>query len=148
MISLYGGLWVGGLLYTLARKKLPRLSPVVWLFFGVMPIFVDGFTHMIDDVVAGLSGTGFRDTNAWLQFLTGNVFPASFYAGDALGSFNSLARLVTGALFGLLTVWFAYPFIEAAMRDLAYQARTRLSTPRAAVLGFSAPGELVQAKGH
>ncbi len=148
MVSLYGGLWLGGLLYALGRNRLPRLSQAVWLFLGVLPIFVDGISHTINDVVAGLSGTGFRDTNAWLQFLTGNIFPATLYAGDALGSFNSLARLVTGALFGLLTVWFAYPFIEAAMHDLEHQTRARLATPRATRLGFGVLRESVNPKGQ
>jgi uncharacterized membrane protein len=148
MVSLYGGLWIGGLLYALARRRLPRLAPVVWLFLGVLPIFVDGFSHTINDVAAGLSGTGFRDTNAWLQFSTGNVFSATFYAGDALGSFNNLMRNVTGLLFGLLTVWFGFPFIEAAMRDLEYQTRGRLATPRSTRLGFGVSREWVHPEGR
>ncbi len=148
MVSLYGGLWVGGLLYALLRRRRLRLSPIVWLFLGVLPIFVDGISHTINDGLAGLSGAGFRDTNAWLQFLTGNMLPSTFYAGDALGSFNALARLVTGALFGLLTVWLAYPFIEAGMRDLEYQTRTHLAAPRAMRLGFGVARELVKPRGQ
>ena len=143
MISMYGSLWIGGLLFALLRYRNPMrsrgvlLSPPVWLFVGILPMGLDGFSHMINDIVAGFSGTGFRDTNAWLQFLTGNIFPAKFYAGDALGSFNNLARLVTGALFGLTTVLFLYPFVETAMRDMEHQARIRLASPRAAALGFA-----------
>ena len=44
---------------------------------------------------------GFRDTNSWLAALTDDRFPSSFYAGDTMGSFNSLARLITGLLAGL-----------------------------------------------
>ncbi len=136
MVSLFGGLWVGGLLYAVVRRRLPRLSPIVWLLLGILPLFLDGASHTVNDIVAGFSGAGFRDTNAWLQVLTGNVFPATFYAGDALGSFNNLMRNVTGALFGLLTVWFAYPFVEPAMRDLEQQTRVRLASPRAFQLGY------------
>ncbi len=134
MVSLYGSLWLGGLLFAVLRKRLPRLSPIAWLFLAIVPMGLDGFSHMINDVVAGVSSTGFRDTNAWLQFLTGNIFPADFYAGDALGSFNSLARLVTGALFGLTTIWLIYPFVDVAMQDVVHQARSRLSSPRAVAL--------------
>ncbi len=141
MVSLFGGLWVGGLLYALPRKRLPRLSPIVWLLLGVLPLFLDGASHAVNDVLAGLSGTGFRDTNAWLQFLTGNIFPATFYAGDGVGSFNNLMRNVTGALFGLLTVWFIYPLIEPAMRETAFHAQAKLGTPRAAHLGFGVVSE-------
>jgi uncharacterized membrane protein len=137
MVSMYGSLWVGGILFALLRRRLPRLSPAAWLFVGIFPMGLDGFSHMTNDIVAGISGTGFRDTNAWLQFLTGNVFPATFYVGDALGSFNNLARLATGALFGLMTIWLIYPFVETAMQDLERQTRARLATPRAAALGFT-----------
>jgi len=142
MVAMDGGLWVGSLLYALLRKHLPRLSPIAWLLLAIVPMALDGFSHMINDVVAGISGTGFRDTNAWLQVLTGNIFPANFYAGDALGSFNSLARLVTGALFGLTTIWLIYPFIETAMRDLGRQAHRTLASPHAAALGFAEQGPL------
>ena len=137
MVSMYGSLWVGGLLYALTRKRLPHLSPIAWLFLAIIPMGVDGFSHMLNDVLAGISGTGFRDTNAWLQFLTGNIFPASFYAGDALGSFNSLARLVTGTLFGLTTVWLIYPFVDTAMQSVEHQTRRLLESPRAVALGFA-----------
>lgn len=143
MVSMYGSLWIGGLLFALLRLRNPErsrgvlLSPPVWLFVGILPMGLDGFSHMINDIVAGFSGTGFRDTNAWLQFLTGNIFPATFYVGDALGSFNNLARLLTGTLFGLTTIGFLYPFVEIAMQDMARQARARLASPRAVALGFS-----------
>ena len=136
MVSMYGSLWMGGLIFAGLRRRLPRLSPAAWLFLAIVPMGLDGFSHMINDAVAGISGTGFRDTNAWLQFLTGSIFPAQFYAGDALGSFNNLARLVTGALFGLTTVLFLCPFVETAMRDMGRQAQARLTSPRAAALGF------------
>lgn len=126
MISFYGSIWVGGLLFALLRQRIKSLSPLVWLFLGILPVGLDGITHMINDVLAGTSGTGFRDTNAWLASLTGNIFPPSFYAGDALGSFNSDLRWITGILFGLTTVWFIFPFIETTMCDLRNQASARL----------------------
>jgi len=43
--------------------------------------------------------------------LTGNTFPATFYVGDALGSFNSWMRLITGILFALGVVWFIFPYL-------------------------------------
>ena len=36
----------------------------------------------------------------------------TFYAGDALGSFNSWARLITGLLAGLAIVWLVLPYID------------------------------------
>lgn len=154
MVSMYGGLWLGGILFGLLHRFLPfgirrmlERTPVLWFFAGILPLGVDGLSHMVNDVVAGISGTGFRDTNAWLQFLTGNIFPATFYAGDAVGSFNNLARFVTGGLFGLTTIFFIYPFVESAMLDLKRQTRIRLSSPRAVALSPESV-QLANQKGH
>jgi hypothetical protein len=57
-------------------------------------------------------GQGFRDSNAWLAVLTNQAFRAYFYAGDALGSFNSWMRWITGILFGLGIVWFGFPYLD------------------------------------
>jgi len=75
----------------------------------LFPIALDGITHAISDF-AGI-GQGFRDTNTWLVVLTNNAFPANFYSGDALGSFNSLMRFLTGILAGVGIVWLAFPYI-------------------------------------
>lgn len=64
---------------------------------------------MISDL-AGI-GQGFRDTNQWLAVLTGNILQASFYAGDALGSFNSWARLLSGISAGLGLAWLVFPYM-------------------------------------
>lgn len=126
MISTYGGVWVGGLLYALLRRRSPRLSLVAWLVLGILPLGLDGASHMLNDVLAGTTGLGFRDTNAWLAALTGYALPASFYMGDALGSFNSWMRWITGLLFGLTTVFAVFPLVEPAMQDMARDATRQL----------------------
>ncbi|MBI5302804.1 MAG: DUF2085 domain-containing protein [Chloroflexi bacterium] len=131
MISFYGSVWLGALIFARIRKSAWRLSLVAWLFLGILPVGVDGVTHMINDAVAGTSGLGFRDTNAWLAFLTGNLFPASFYYGDAFGSFNSWMRWLTGIAFGITTVLAWFPFIADGMRDVEQQARETLARVRA-----------------
>ena len=125
MISTYGGLWIGAVLWAFFGKRVGRLSLVVWLLVGVLPLALDGMSHFVNDIVAGSSGQGFRDTNDWLILLTGNIFPAEFYYGNMLGSFNSTARWVTGLLFGITTVFAMFPIIGAGMletqHDLEYQ---------------------------
>jgi len=79
---------------------------------------------MISDL-AGI-GQGFRDTNVWLQVLTNNVFPITFYQGDALGSFNSWMRLITGILFGIPLVGFAYPYINDSFADIVHYSEATL----------------------
>ena len=53
--------------------------------------------------------------------LTGTIFftlPTTFSAGDALGSFNSTMRLLAGIIFGVGTVWFAFPYVAAAFHEV------------------------------
>jgi uncharacterized membrane protein len=111
MISTYGGIWVFGILWWLLRKQLKGLPWWGFLLFPA-PIVVDGSSHAVSDL-AGI-GSGFRDTNLWLSNLTRGQPPQWFYAGDALGSFNSWMRLITGALASLGLVWFAMPHVEAS----------------------------------
>ena len=60
-------------------------------------------------------GQGFRETNAWLAAITGNIFPATFYAGDTWGSFNSLMRLGTGLLAAFAVIFFVFSLIDRAL---------------------------------
>ena len=115
MVSMYTSILFGGLLYGLVRKWLKPLP--FWTFaILLLPMVIDGGTHMLSDL-AGL-GQGFRDTNVWLQILTNNTFSMAFYQGDALGSFNSWMRLITGILFGMGLVGFAYPYINDSFADI------------------------------
>ena len=116
MASMYGGVFLGSLIFWPLRKRLRPLP--LWAFaLLILPMGIDGGTHMISDL-AGL-GNGFRDSNIWLAALTGNIFPAAFYVGDVLGSFNSWMRLLTGLLFGLAIVWLAYPALEEMFAETA-----------------------------
>ena len=126
MISVYGGIWLAGIIYALTRRRV-HISLLVWVLLGVLPLGLDGVSHMINDVVAGTSGLGFRDTNAWLQALTGNAFPASFYAGDQLGSFNSWARWITGTVFSVTTVFALFPIINASMDETSKDAERQMA---------------------
>jgi uncharacterized membrane protein len=112
MVSMYTSVLVFGLGARLLRRRLAPLP--IWAFaLMALPMAVDGGTHLLSDL-AGL-GQGFRDQNVWLAALTGSLLPSSFYAGDALGSFNSWMRLLTGTLFGLGVVWTVFPHLERAL---------------------------------
>ena len=125
MISVYGGVWLGGILYGLSKGRL-RMPLLAWALIGVLPLGIDGVSHMLNDILAGTTGLGFRDTNAWLAALTGNLLPQSFYAGDALGSFNSWARWITGFLFAFTTVFALFPIIGDSMELTARDAERQL----------------------
>src|SRR5512138_142526 len=108
MIWFYTSVWFFAVLWFPLRRK---IKPLSWIGLALLllPMAIDGGSHALSDF-AGI-GQGFRDNNLWLAQLTGNLFPATFYAGDALGSFNSLIRLVTGLLAGLAITWLAFPYI-------------------------------------
>jgi uncharacterized membrane protein len=108
MVSFYTSLWIFAVLWFPFRR---RIKPLSWWGFVLLllPIALDGGSHTISDL-AGI-GQGFRDSNQWLAILTHNAFSPSFYAGDALGSFNSWMRLITGLLAGLSIVWLVFPAV-------------------------------------
>ena len=115
-------MYVTPLLLTVAyafvrRRRAIRPLPL-WAFgLLLLPMAIDGGSHVVSDL-AGV-GLGFRYTNAWLAALTGGIFPRSFYVGDALGSFNSLMRLLSGVTFGLGVTWLALPNIDTITPDSA-----------------------------
>jgi uncharacterized membrane protein len=127
MVWMYTSMWLFWMLWRPYLKKLKRL-PWWGLLLFLLPMAVDGTSHLISDL-AGI-GQGFRAENLWLVGLTGYAFSASFYAGDALGSFNFLMRLVTGLLFGLGVIWFLFPYLEEAMSENARLSNQRISLPQ------------------
>lgn len=120
MVSFYGGWFLFALLYGLLRGRVRELRPIGrglrWqaALLLMLPMALDGGTHMISDLWGVTAG--FRQSNAWLAALTGNLLPPAFYAGDAWGSFNSLARLVTGLLAAFGLIFWLLPLVDRALR--------------------------------
>ena len=108
MIWFYTSVWLFAVIWFPLRRK---IKPLGWWEFILLllPLAIDGSTHAISDL-AGI-GQGFRDTNQWLIALTNNTLPTTFYAGDGLGSFNFIMRLITGLLAGLAISWLVFPYI-------------------------------------
>lgn len=110
MVALFTSIFLFGLLYALLRQRgfhLKGISAWLLLLF-ILPLAVDGTTHLINDVL----WLDFRDANQWAMALTGGVFPADFYAGDLLGSLNSILRIASGFLFGFGVVGFLWPLMD------------------------------------
>jgi uncharacterized membrane protein len=127
MISFYTMTPIFGLLY-----RLRRVRPLSWqlLLLTLLPIFVDGTTHIASDLLSNLSATGFRDTNAWLAWLTGHRWPA-FYAGDQLGTFNWWMRLLTGLLAAWGIAASVFPWLDQMLRAEAIYQQMRPKASRA-----------------
>ncbi len=124
MVSAYTSIPLAALVWRKLRKRLRPIS-LLELLLLALPMIIDGGTHMISDV-AGI-GQGFRDTNEWLAALTNHSLPNTFYVGDALGSFNSWMRLITGILFGAGMVWFAFPYIQQGFEDISKSIEEKFS---------------------
>jgi uncharacterized membrane protein len=118
-LAIYVTLLAAGLGYALVRQRVRGLSRRA---FGllILPMALDGGSHLLSE----LTGLRFRETNAWLGKLTGSLLPAAFYTGTTIGSFNWLMRTLTGALFAVAVVWFAYPILEQGFGDVVRVART------------------------
>jgi len=116
MVSFYGGWFLFALLYSLLRGLRPIGRGLRWqaALFLMLPMSLDGGTHMLSDLWGVTAG--FRQSNVWLAALTGNLLPPVFYAGDAWGSFNSLARLVTGLLAAFGLIFWLLPLVDRALR--------------------------------
>jgi len=132
MVSMFTSTWLFALLWWPLRR---RIKPLPWwgLVLFLLPMEVDGTSHLFSDL-AGI-GRGFRDTNTWLAVLTHQAFPASFYAGDAWGSFNSLMRLLTGLLFGVGIVWFGLPQLEMSFSETSLAVDSLMTPPQPANSG-------------
>ena len=106
---------VVALVYAVLRRwRVIKPLPLWAAGLLLLPMAIDGTTHAISDF-SGI-GQGFRDSNAWLVSLTGNTSPTWFYAGDALGSFNSWMRLFSGLTFGIAVGGLICPNIDLALR--------------------------------
>ncbi len=127
MVSMYGSIWLVGMVYGYLRHR-RNIRPLNLFAFGLLllPMAIDGGTHWLSDVTNSMS-SGFRYDNQWLANLTGNALPHWFYYGDAIGSFNSSMRLISGLLFGLAFVWLAFPYMDRSMRESAATLRQKLA---------------------
>lgn len=122
MVSAYGTIPVAALVWWPLRRRIKPL-PIWGFFLMALPMAIDGTSHFFSDL-AGL-GQGFRYNNIWLANLTHHIFPQWFYYGDALGSFNSTMRLLTGVLFAVGLVWFSFPYLHASFVDAGRQVEAK-----------------------
>ena len=118
MISFYTMTPVFGLFYALLRRWYGQIKPIHWsiLLFMLLPMFVDGITHAVNDTLYSVFGSGLRDTNEWLATATGDRWP-EFYAGDHLGTFNWWARLFTGLLAAWGVAFYTFPWLEEIIQE-------------------------------
>lgn len=118
MISFYCMTPVFGLIYAVLRQGNGVIQPrsLTIMILSLLPLVLDGTTHLVNDLFSGVTGGGFRDTNAWLAFLTVNAFPG-FYAGDHFGTFNWWMRVVTGLLAAWGSAFTVFPWLDEVIGE-------------------------------
>jgi uncharacterized membrane protein len=117
MVSFYFMTPIFGIVYVLLNRQGVSIRPVSTkvLILLLLPMFFDGITHMMNDLVWGISAGGFRDSNGWLALLTANRFPG-FYSGDQLGTFNWWIRLLSGLLAAFGLAFYLFPRLDTLLQ--------------------------------
>jgi uncharacterized membrane protein len=100
-IAIYGFIFLFGVLFSITGKKIKPLPWYLWLLLGLGPIGLDGFSQLLGQT--GLS------IFSWLPLRESTPF----------------LRTLTGALFGLATAWFGYPYLEESVKENRYEMRLK-----------------------
>ena len=105
-IGIYGFVFVGGLLYAMLRNRvnIKALPILVFVIVGLGPIALDGFSQLFSYWGAPPDGS----TPAGIAAVVESVLPVRESTPEM--------RSLTGALFGLMLVWLAYPQVNAGMK--------------------------------
>lgn len=115
-IAIYGFVLIGGLVYGLLRRRyhVKPLPLLLFIILGLGPIALDGFSQLF-----GYYATLFEtaEPSAAATFIQ-RVFP--------LRESTPLLRTLTGALFGFMLVWLAYPRIEEGMKGTERDLQRKL----------------------
>ena len=91
-VAIYGGILIGGLAFSLVRRRVKPLPVLIWFLVGVLPMAIDGGTQLISGFPLLPAGWGPRESTPFL-------------------------RTATGLLFGVLNAWLAYPHLEQSMAE-------------------------------
>lgn len=93
-MAIYSAIFLFGLIYAATGRKLKPLHWMLWILVGMGPIGLDGFSQLFSQIEW-----------TWLA----NILP---YRES-----TPFLRVLTGALFGFMTAWFAYPNMEESMAE-------------------------------
>jgi uncharacterized membrane protein len=105
-IAIYAFVLVGGLVFGLLRRRfeIKPLSLVAFIIVGMGPIGLDGFSQLFGYWATPLDGSAATGIMA----AVGDIF--------SLRESTPFLRTGTGALFGFMLAWLAYPHVDAGMR--------------------------------
>src|SRR4030042_1423634 len=89
-VAIYGGIFLFGVIFAFFRRKIKSIHWVIWILVAIVPIGVDGFSQLISQLPISLIPV--RES-------------------------TPLLRTLTGFLFGFVTAWFGYPYVEESMQE-------------------------------
>ena len=89
-IAIYGGILLFGVLFAIFGRKMKSIHWAIWILIGIVPIAVDGVSQLLSQPPLNL--IPYRES-------------------------TPLLRTITGFLFGFLTAWFGYPYVEESMSE-------------------------------
>ena len=93
-VAIYLAILLFGILFGLSGRRIKSLHWALWLLIGLGPIGLDGFSQLF-------SQFNWQWLSSILPYRESTVY----------------LRVITGALFGFTTAWFAYPNIEESMNE-------------------------------
>lgn len=93
-MAIYAAIFLFGLIFAITKRRIKPLHWLAWVVLGMGPIGLDGFSQLFSQMdwsfLAAL--LPYRESTPFL-------------------------RVFTGALFGLSTAWFAYPYMEESFNE-------------------------------
>jgi len=103
-VAIYGGMFLAGFAFALFGRRMKPISTIAWLVLGILPIAIDGGTQLLQ----------------------------GFPIVGALGRESTpLLRTITGGLFGIMNVAFAYPYLQESMSETIAAIVPRLQAAQA-----------------
>lgn len=91
-VAIYGAMFLFGLIFSLARRKIRIIPWYFWILFGLVPIGIDGASQLPGLIQALPDWMIMRES-------------------------TPLLRTISGGLFGLTTAWYLFPLIEESMHE-------------------------------
>jgi uncharacterized membrane protein len=99
-VAIYGMMFLAGLLFSRVRGWLRPAPLWLYLILGLAPLGLDGFSQMF------------------------SYAPFDFWpVRETLPGYRAL----TGALFGLMNVWLAFPYLETSMKETVEALRVKVA---------------------
>jgi uncharacterized membrane protein len=106
-VAIYGGILVAGLVFAFLRKRAKPIPMWVWFVLGILPIGLDGGSQLF----FGL--------------------PLPLLSSLPIRESTPILRTVTGALFGMVNIWLALPYVEESMNETRMHLAARFAADAA-----------------